>query len=83
MLTTHFKNNNAQNLKFLFYDLKTAPEFFNLVIRLVWPLLSADTRKALKIHGTDRRTWRKILSNEINENQLLQNFGGAMSSNNV
>ncbi|ODN02368.1 SEC14-like protein 2 [Orchesella cincta] len=47
-------------------------EVGRVLIRLVWPVISENTRKTIVTWGTNRNEWRTGLLKEIDDNQLTQ-----------
>lgn len=53
-----------------------APEAFEIVMNLVRPLMNRQTRKVLKIFGTDESKWRPYLEQHFDYDQIADWFGG-------
>ncbi|CAL8109877.1 unnamed protein product [Orchesella dallaii] len=54
------------------------PEPFRVIVRLLWPLLSQNTRQAINMMGTNRREWQSQLTKNVKTDQLLPSFGGTL-----
>ncbi|CAL8071488.1 unnamed protein product [Orchesella dallaii] len=54
-----------------------------VLIRILLPLLSVNTREALVFWGTRQKEWKAGLSKDIDENQLLQSYGGTLDADNT
>jgi len=57
------------------YVLNT-PDIFQNIIQLIRPFMSEESRKDLTVYGYNRDQWRKVLLDNIPEDQLPQKFGG-------
>lgn len=60
------------------YDLffYKAPPVFEVVLRVIRPLMSQITREALQVYGPDKAVWKKVLLKIADENQLTSDYGG-------
>jgi hypothetical protein len=59
------------------YFLKKAPAIFDIVVGLIRPLMSEDSRNTLKVFGTNKAEWQTYLDKFIRRNQLPKEYGGS------
>ncbi|ODM99496.1 SEC14-like protein 2 [Orchesella cincta] len=52
------------------------PSSFETVIRLMTPLMRADTRTAMEVFGVNKQQWIKRLDSYIDRDQRSERFGG-------
>jgi len=60
--------------------LVNTPTVFEVVLRLLRPIMAAETRVALKVFGSNRQQWQQFLYSIIDKDQLSRDFGGTRSS---
>lgn len=68
-------NHNLFGLTYL-QSVLTAPPIFELVLRVMRPLMSHITREALEVYGQDKAVWSKRLLDIADKNQLAPDYGG-------
>jgi hypothetical protein len=54
----------------------SAPGIFDSVVQLIRPLMTPETRKSLRLMGTNKKQWQTELLKEIDADQLTPEFGG-------
>lgn len=60
----------------IFWIFCAAPPVFEVVLRVIRPLMSPITRDALQIYGQDKAVWSKVLQDIADTNQLTTDYGG-------
>ncbi|ODM98130.1 SEC14-like protein 2 [Orchesella cincta] len=60
--------------------LVNTPTVFEVVLRILRPIMAPETRVALKVFGTNRQQWQQFLYSIIDKDQLSRDFGGTRSS---
>ncbi|ODM99264.1 SEC14-like protein 2 [Orchesella cincta] len=53
-----------------------SPPSFEVVLSVIKPLMSADTRNALEVYGHDKTQWQKRLLEVVDASQLTPDYGG-------
>ncbi|ODM91320.1 SEC14-like protein 2 [Orchesella cincta] len=56
--------------------LYNTPGVFELVLRVIRPLMSQVSRDSLKVYGQDKAQWSKALLNTADKTQLRPEYGG-------
>lgn len=49
---------------------------FEVILRLIRPLMSPITRQSLQVFGQDKAVWSKTLLSIADKNQLTVDYGG-------
>ncbi|ODN03975.1 SEC14-like protein 2 [Orchesella cincta] len=52
------------------------PPVFEIVLRVIRPIMSPITRNALQVYGQDKGVWSKVLLNIADKSQLTPEYGG-------
>jgi len=60
--------------------LVNTPSLFEVVLRVLRPIMAPETRVALKVFGTNKPQWQKFLRDIIAEDQLNRDFGGTRTT---
>jgi len=53
-----------------------APQIFEVVLNLIRPIMSQQTRDALKIYGNNKAEWEAVLYKDIKRDELPSTYGG-------
>jgi len=61
--------------------LLNTPSVFEIVLNLIRPIMSAQTREALKVYNNNREEWDHILFSDIRRDQLVKEYGGTKTRN--
>jgi len=56
--------------------LLNTPQVFEIVLNLIRPIMSQQTRDALKVYNNNREEWDPILFADIDRDQLVKEYGG-------
>jgi len=54
----------------------SAPAAFDVLLRIVYPVLSDEVKDFLKIYGTNKKEWHKAVLEVVPEDQIRVQFGG-------
>jgi len=60
--------------------LVNTPGIFEVVLRIIRPIMAPETRVALKVFGTNKQQWQDFLRSIIAKDQLSREFGGTRSN---
>ena len=56
--------------------LLNTPQVFEVVLNLIRPVISPQTREALKVYGNNKEEWDSIVYADITRDQLPKEYGG-------
>jgi len=57
--------------------LLNTPEVFEVVLNLIRPIMSEQTREALKVYNNNKAEWDPIVFKDIKRDQLVKEYGGS------
>lgn len=56
--------------------LLNTPQVFEVILNLIRPIMSPQTREALKVYNNNRDEWDHIVFSDIGRDQLVKEYGG-------
>jgi len=61
--------------------LLNTPQVFEIVLNIIRPVMSQQTRDALKVYNNNKEEWEPIVFNDIGRDQLVKEYGGTKVRN--
>ncbi len=57
------------------------PQVFEVVLNLIRPIMSPQTREALKVYNNVKDEWEPVVYADIKRDQLVKEYGGTRVRN--